>query len=58
LLETTGRPANLIVTAFREIKSAATVDFLGNTLTELAVEDGKIKLDLSAHEWTEVVVRW
>lgn len=58
LLETAGRPANLVITAFREIKSAATVDFLGNTLTELAVEDGKIKLDMSAHEWTEIVARW
>jgi len=58
LLETAGRPANLAVTTFRPVKSSATVDFLGNTLAELKIEDGKIKLDLSAHEWTDVVCRW
>jgi hypothetical protein len=58
LLETAGRPANLTITAFRPIKSATTLDFLGNTLSDLKIEEGKIKLDLSAHEWTEVVARW
>jgi len=58
LLETAGRPASLAVSAFRPVKSAATLDFLGNTLSELKTDDGKIKLDLSAHEWTEVVARW
>jgi alpha-mannosidase len=58
LLETAGRPANPAITAFRAVKAASTVDFLGNQLAELKIEDGKIKLDLSAHEWTEVVARW
>src|SRR5262249_41350195 len=58
LLEAAGRPANLAITAFRPIKSAATVDFLGNTLAELKIEEGKIKLDLSANEWTELLARW
>ncbi len=58
LLETVGRPANLAISAFRPIKSATTADFLGNGLAELQIDDGKIKLDLAAHEWTEVIARW
>ena len=58
LLETAGRPANLAVSAFRAIKSASTVDFQGNSLAECQVEEGKIKLDLAAHEWAEVHARW
>jgi alpha-mannosidase len=58
LLETAGRPANLAISAFRSIKSASTVDFLGQTLAELTIDDGKIKLDMAAHEWSEVVARW
>jgi hypothetical protein len=57
-LETAGRPANLAVTAFRAIKSASTVDFLGQPLADCTVEDGKLKLDLAAHEWAEIVARW
>ena len=58
LLETAGRPANLAISAFKPVRSAATVDFLGKTLAELTIDDGKIKLDLAAHEWTEVVARF
>jgi len=58
LLETAGRPANLLLTAFRAIKSAGTVDFLGQPLADCVLEDGKVKLDLAAHEWVEVVARW
>jgi len=58
LLETAGRPANLALTAFRPVRSAGTVDFIGNPLADLKVEESKIKLDLSAHEWVEVLARW
>jgi alpha-mannosidase len=58
LLETAGRPANLAVSSFRPVKSATSVDFLDQPLGECNIEDGKIKLDLSAHEWVQVVARW
>jgi alpha-mannosidase len=58
LLETGGRPANLAVSAFRPIKSAVTVDFSGHELSQCPVEEGKAKLDLSAHEWAEVHLRF
>jgi Glycosyl hydrolases family 38 C-terminal domain. len=58
LLETEGRPASLVLSAFRPVKSAQTVDFLGNKLADLAIDEGKIKLDLAAYEWAELVARW
>jgi alpha-mannosidase len=58
LLETAGRPANLAISTFRHIRSAATVDFLGRTLADLTIEDGKIKLDLAAHEWAEIIAQF
>jgi alpha-mannosidase len=58
LLETEGRPASVALAAFRPIKSAQTVDFRGNSLAELAIDVGKIKLDLAAYEWTELIARW
>jgi alpha-mannosidase len=58
LLETAGRAANLAITAFKPIKTASTVDYVGNPLADLAIDDGKIKIDLAAHEWVELVARW
>jgi alpha-mannosidase len=58
LLETEGRPASLALSAFRPVRSARTVDFLGNTLADLVIEEGKIKLELAAFEWIEVLARW
>jgi alpha-mannosidase len=58
LLETAGRPANLTVSAFHEIKSATITDFEGAAITELKIEDGKAKLDMAAHEWIELHARW
>jgi alpha-mannosidase len=57
LLETEGRPASLALSAFRPVKSASTVDFLGNPIAELAIDEGKVKLDLAAFEWAELVAR-
>src|SRR6478735_5251132 len=47
LLETSGRPANLALSAFREIKSASTTDFQGASIAELKIEEGKAKLDIA-----------
>ena len=37
---------------------AERLDFLGNKLEQCQVLDGKIKLDLAAHEFAEIVGRW
>ncbi len=58
LLETAGRPAGLTLSAFKPIGLAERVDFLGKRLDQCQVLDGKMKLDLAAHEFVEVVGRW
>lgn len=58
LLETAGRPAGLTLSAFKPVGSAVRMDFLGQRLDQCQVLDGKIKLDLAAHEFVEVVGRW
>ncbi|MGI8980223.1 MAG: hypothetical protein ACR2FY_13440 [Pirellulaceae bacterium] len=58
LLETAGRPAALTLSAFKPIGPAERVDFLGQRLDQCQVLDGKMKLDLAAHEFVEVVGRW
>jgi alpha-mannosidase len=58
LLETEGRPVSLAVSAFRPVKSAATVDFQGNRQADVTIDDGKAKLDLAAYEWVQIEARW
>jgi alpha-mannosidase len=58
LLETAGRPANLSLSAFRPVKSARQVDFRGEPAGDCTVTDGKIRVDLPAHGWTEVLASW
>jgi alpha-mannosidase len=58
LLETAGRPVSIALSAFRTITSGARIDFAGNRLSDLIVEDGKLKLDLAAYEWVEIEAVW
>ena len=58
LLETAGRPANLTLSAFRPIKTARQVDFRGEPAGDCTVEEGKIRVDLPAHGWIELVATW
>lgn len=58
LLETAGRSAALTLSAFKPIGLAERVDFLGQRLDQCQVLDGKMKVDLAAHEFVEVVGRW
>ncbi|MDX1944377.1 MAG: hypothetical protein SFU86_03145 [Pirellulaceae bacterium] len=58
LLETAGRPANFALSAFRAFNTASTIDFQGNVLADCPLDEGKVKLDLAAHEWVDVVARW
>jgi alpha-mannosidase len=58
LLETAGRAGRVTLRAFRGVAHARQVDFLGETLLEVPVEDDKIMLDFAAHEWIEVEVHW
>ncbi len=58
LLETSGRPGRVTLRAFRPVAAARQVDFLGQAMLELPVDNDKIVLDFAAHEWIEVEATW
>lgn len=58
LLETAGRAVEVGVSAFRGIARAQTVDFRGELIRECTIDEGKAKLNLSAHEWAELEANW
>jgi alpha-mannosidase len=58
LLETEGRPAKASVRSFRALMSGQAVDYQGTGLRDLAVEEGKVRVDLTPHEWVWIRVRF
>jgi alpha-mannosidase len=58
LLETAGRSGRVSLRAFRPVAVARQIDYLGQTLLEVPVEDDKIRLDFAAHEWIELEAVW
>ncbi len=58
LLETAGRAGRVQLRAFKPVASARQIDFLGQTLVELTVEDERVHVDVSAFEWIELEARW
>jgi hypothetical protein len=58
LLESGGKNARARLTAFRPFTSARQVNFVGEVLSQLPVEQGKVALELAAHEWIEIECRW
>jgi alpha-mannosidase len=58
LLETEGRAGRALLRSFRPIGVARQVDFLGQTLVELPLDEGGVRLDFAGHEWVEVEARW
>jgi alpha-mannosidase len=58
LLETAGRAGRTPLTALRPLRSARMLNFLGKSLGDCRIEDGKALVDLSAYEWSEFEARW
>lgn len=58
LLEVAGHRARLELDSFRPIASAQQLDFEGESLGDCRVEDGRVRLDLAPHEWTQLRARW
>lgn len=58
LLEIGGSAGRVPLRAFRPMASARQVDFLGETILQLSVDDDKIMLDFGAHEFLEVEALW
>ncbi len=58
LQETGGRPAKAGVRCFRPVCSARQTDFRGEPNDDCSIEDGKVEIQLAAHQWTQVEIRW
>ncbi len=58
LLETAGRAGRVTLRAFKPVGSARQIDFLGQTLVELTVEEDRLYVDFAAYEWIELEARW
>lgn len=58
LLETEGRPAKAAMRTFRALASGQVVDYQGHSLRDLAIEEGKVRVELTPHEWVWVSVRF
>ncbi len=56
LLETQGRAGRAALRAFKSPQSARQIDFRGQTLVELPVEEDRVGVDLVAYEWIEIEV--
>jgi len=54
LLETDGRKVELGLRPFRSVQSARKIDPADASPTDLAVEDDRIIVPLSPHEWAEI----
>jgi hypothetical protein len=58
LLETAGRKASTRVRSFQPVASALAVDFRGEQLRALHVEDDAVQADLGPFEWLEIEAKW
>jgi alpha-mannosidase len=58
LLESSGKSVRARMSAFVPFASARQLNFLGETQSELQIADGKVVVNLTANEWTEIEARW
>ena len=58
LLETAGKTVRVTVSSLRPVVAASEVDFRGKPLVDCRVTDGKIQLEMSAYQWSEVEAKW
>ncbi|MCX7428175.1 MAG: hypothetical protein NTW96_21415 [Planctomycetia bacterium] len=58
LLETEGRKTTLGLRSFREVTAAEETDFTGQGSQSLPFQGDRVTVELAAHEWVEVRVRW
>lgn len=58
LLETAGRPARPRVGCFRSVVQAHVLDSEGRRTATCEVQDGRVFLELCAHQWTEIEARF
>lgn len=58
LLEGAGKSGRIKLSAFRSFTTARQINLAGETLNECPIVEGRIAVDVSAHEWIEVEGRW
>lgn len=58
LLETEGRPAKAKLSSFRVPQQARKVNFAGEKISDLKIDDGRIEISLSGSQWVEIEARW
>ena len=58
LLETKGKRASATLSCFRNIDHAEKHNFLGKKLVDCDIDQGRVRLEMTAHEWAEVEARW
>ncbi|HJN10149.1 MAG TPA: hypothetical protein QF564_15795 [Pirellulaceae bacterium] len=58
VLETSGKATRAKLRSFRPAVAAKHIDFVGETIGDLQVEDGFVCLEMTGHEWVEVEARF
>lgn len=58
LCESTGRSGRVHLSSYRPFVAGRVVNFRGETLAECSAVDGKLAIDVAAHEWLEVEGTW
>ncbi len=58
LLETSGRAARARLAAFRAVSEARLLDFNGQSRGECQLNEGRVQLEFSPGQWTEVEMLW
>lgn len=58
ILETSGRPTNTALAAWRPFVDAQAVNFRNEPNQLLHIRDGEVQLQLAAYEWIEVIAAW
>ena len=58
LLEIFGRPAKATLSTFRPVASARKINHLGQSEGDCSLQDGRIQVQLAAHQWVELEAKW
>lgn len=58
VLETSGKPTRAKLRCFRPVAAARHINFAGETIGELQLENGIVCLEMTGHEWVEVDARF
>jgi alpha-mannosidase len=58
VLETSGKATRAKIRGFRQVSAAKHINFVGEAIGDLQVENGIVCLEMTGHEWVEVEARF